>query len=85
MGSLKKGVAKSAKPQGPETSLLEEVSHLDAAPPVRGGLCLRHCGAHPPDLWLLCRLLVLQYYILTLKSDVILSVSRLKLDNAYQH
>ena len=43
------------RPQGPETSLVEEVSHLDAAHPVRGGLCPWHRGASPPDLWLLCR------------------------------
>ena len=42
------------RPQGPEASLVEEVSHLDAAHPVCGGLCPRHCGACPPDLWLLC-------------------------------
>ena len=43
------------RPQGSETSLVEEVSHLHAACPVRGGLCSRHRGACPPDLWLLCR------------------------------
>ena len=46
-----------------EAYLVEEVSHLDAACPVCGGLCPRYCGARSPDLCLLFRLLILHTFI----------------------